>query len=62
MKPIRYAYPPGPSHSAGRAASALSLNGKMSLCQSWFGVLRSKKRGLDGFFGGFFFGGLINLA
>jgi hypothetical protein len=27
----------------------------MSLCQSWLGVLRSKKRGFGGLRGGFFF-------
>jgi len=39
MNPIRYAYSPP------------SLNGKMSLCHSWFGVERSKNRGFEGFFG-----------
>lgn len=29
----------------------------MSVCQSWFGVLRSKNRGLGGLLFGFFFGG-----
>lgn len=62
MNPIRYAYPPGPSHSGGRTASPPSLKGKMSLCHIWLGVARSKKRGFDGLPGVFFFAGVMSFS
>jgi hypothetical protein len=50
MNPIKYAVCP------------TSRNGQMSLCHSWLGVLRSKNRGVPGFFGAFLFCGLLSCA
>jgi hypothetical protein len=38
------------------------LKGKISLCQSWFGVDRSKKRGFEGLRGDFRFTGAISFS